>query len=120
MPREKPPVFYALLHKVYQTYADRPDTPGEYEARVFDFQFHMEECVPDFAELAKLLSRPDFPPSDKSLQAVWSSLIHMLPHLNAAYKALHREPAPDFFQDTPPFTAGQVKHAKARRKVVKK
>lgn len=70
----------------------------QYEVWKRDFVFHMTDWMDDLERLRSLLKNPQAFGTDSASLLIFSCLIHIIPHLNAAGRLLMGE-VPDTFVD---------------------
>ena len=100
-----------LMARVFDALNDPgPDAAADARRR-FDFAFHMCDWLTDLDALHKALANPSAVDAEKFSHTLYGTLVHIIPHMRAAFRALDEREAPDPFLDPAPVAAANGVHA---------
>jgi hypothetical protein len=81
---------------------------ASYERRRSDFVFHMTDWLDDLGELNDIYQHPERMNTTAACERLYGILVHMVPHLRAAGRALEGKEISDPFVEKPHRTARKV------------
>ena len=101
------PELLRLLERVFDENADGDETDtAELSQRRFDFVFHMTDWLADLRRLNEIVSSPGPEDAAALSSELFGILIHVIPHLRAAFRAWQGFEATDPFVEPATHPAG--------------
>jgi hypothetical protein len=96
----------SLMARVFDSLNDSDPNSEAHVLRRADFAFHMCDWLGDLDALHAALSKPESADPEQLAGEMYGILVHVIPHLRAAFRALEGHEAADPFLEPTPTVNG--------------